>query len=103
MRPIPKKLRDEMASDPYYSSCARRNEECSGRITWEHALTYAGRQKNEKWAIIPLCVYHHLGDGLVKSINQGIAAARATSKDKLSYPRLDWPRLGILAKKLRID
>ncbi len=90
MRPIPLKLREEMSNDPYYKRCARANSECNGRITWEHAFTYAGRQVNEKWAIIPLCWYHHLGAGLVKIKNQIIAAARATLEDREKYDRLNW-------------
>lgn len=93
MRPIPKKLREEMASDPYYEKCCRANDECAGRITWEHAFIYGGRQINEKWAIIPLCVYHHLGAGLVKIINQKIASTRASRKDREKYPLLNWEYL----------
>lgn len=91
MRKIPKKLREEMAADPYYKACARADFECKGRITWEHAFTYAGKQINEKFAIIPLCEYHHLGEGLVKIINQAIAARRATKEDREKYPNLNWP------------
>lgn len=60
MRKIPIRLRDEMANDPYYQKCARRDEgNCGGRITWEHAIIHAGKQLNEKWAILPICEYHH--------------------------------------------
>lgn len=90
MRKIPKKLLDDMLSDPYYKRCARQNCECNGRITLEHAFIYAGRQINEKWAIIPLCWYHHLGTGLVKDINQWIALSRATPEELAKYPRGGW-------------
>jgi hypothetical protein len=91
MRPIPMKLRLEMAEDSYYESCARANEGgCKGRITWEHAFMYAGKQINERWAIIPLCVYHHLGPGLDKRKNERIAIARATEQDLQKYPRKNW-------------
>ncbi|MCL5435934.1 MAG: hypothetical protein M1275_02540 [Patescibacteria group bacterium] len=88
MRPIPPKLRQELAGDEYYQICSRRDENCSGRITWEHAFTYAGRQINEKWAIIPLCENHHLGKLLNKKINHRIALARATKEDLKKYPKL---------------
>ncbi len=81
-----------MAVDPYYQICARKNSECQGRITWEHAFIYAGKQINEKWAIIPLCVYHHLGEGLVKNENQRIALERATPEDLAKYPNFDWKK-----------
>jgi hypothetical protein len=90
MHPIPPKLRRDLAADPWYSSCARASGECRGRITWEHALMYAGKQVQERFAIIPLCEWHHLGDGLVKRINVEIAMARATPDDKKKYPLLPW-------------
>lgn len=90
MHPIPPKMRAEMAEDPYYKTCCRKDDECSGRITWEHSFIYAGRQVQEIWAIIPLCVYHHLGDGLKKRLNERIAVARATPQELAKYPRRDW-------------
>ncbi len=90
MRPIPQKLKDEILSDLYYKKCCRKNHDCKGRITWEHAFIYAGRQINEKWAIIPLCVYHHLGEGLDKRLNEIIAVSRATPEDLAKYPRKNW-------------
>jgi len=105
MRPIPAKLRQEMASDPYYKTCARKNAECNGRITWEHAWIYGGNQINEKWAIIPLCEYHHAvnsfqdGGDLDKKENQRISLSRATFDDLKKYPRKNWAqekiRLGL--------
>lgn len=59
MRPIPDKLRKEMADDPFYKKCCLLNTVCQGRIEWHHGIIYAGRQLNEKWAIIPLCHHHH--------------------------------------------
>jgi hypothetical protein len=86
MKKIPLKLRKQMENDPYYQVCARKCSECDGRITWEHAIIYAGGQLNEKWAIIPLCEYHHAvgkhqdGGDLNKEINRLIALNRATDK-----------------------
>jgi hypothetical protein len=85
-----------MLSDPYYQVCARRNQYCDGRITLEHAIIYAGRQVNEKWAIIPLCEYHHSvnkhqdGGGLDKRWNEWLAIGRMTEEDKKKYPREKW-------------
>ncbi len=87
MRPISPKLRRQIAEDPYMKVCARSDYDCKGRITWEHAFIYAGRQINEAWAIIPLCEYHHLGKGLNKKINQEIALNRATEQDLNKYPK----------------
>jgi hypothetical protein len=88
MRPIPEKLKKEMSEDAFMKRCARESIDCNGRITWEHAFTYAGRQINEKWAIIPLCVYHHLGKGLNKEKNRIIAIQRASPMDLAKYPKL---------------
>lgn len=43
--------------------CARRIDgDCAGRITWEHAVQFGGRQVDEAWAIVKLCAYHHAVD-----------------------------------------
>ena len=89
MNKIPPRLRADMAADPYYQICCRRDGECSGRITWEHAFTFAGRQVQEKWAIIPLCWWHHLGRGLNKAINRIIAIGRATPEELAKYPGIE--------------
>ena len=93
MRKIPEGMKEQILADEYYQKCARKNNECAGRITWEHSFIYAGKQINEVWAIIPLCVYHHLGAGLEKEINQLIALKRATDIDLQKYPRKDWQQL----------
>jgi hypothetical protein len=91
MNKIPTVLREKMAMDPFYGRCMRRHEgTCSGRITWEHAFIYAGRQIQEQWAIIPLCEYHHLGPGMVKWMNELFALRRATLEDLAKYPRRNW-------------
>ena len=94
MRPIPLKLRKVIDTDPYYRTCARAEDGgCWGRITIEHALIYAGKQINELWCLLPLCWFHHLGEGLNKAKNQLIALSRATPEDLAKYPRLDWQKL----------
>lgn len=95
MNNMPKKLRDQLAKDPEYKVCARlgsdwREGQCEGRITFEHALTYAGKQIQERFAIIPLCVFHHLGKGLNKRWNIRYAMWRASPEDRAKYPRLNW-------------
>ena len=92
MRKIPQKLKDEILADPFYIKCARAGG-CKGRITWEHAIIFQGRQLNEKWAIIPLCEYHHAvgiyqdcGD-LNKEENERIALNRATDQELLAVSK----------------
>ena len=97
MRPIPPALRNQLAADPFFARCARwREGNCDGRITWEHAIIYAGRQVNERWAIIPLCAYHHAvddhqdGGDLDKDLNVLIALSRAEPSELEKYPKRDW-------------
>ena len=62
MRKIPAAVKAAILDDVFYEQCCLRHTDhgsCGGRITWEHAIIYAGRQLNEKWAIIPLCEKHH--------------------------------------------
>jgi hypothetical protein len=93
MNAIPLKLRNELAADPEYRVCARAEEgDCmtfgNNRITWEHALLYAGKQIQRRFAIIPLCWWHHIGAGLNKIWNKKYAMSRATQQDKKDFPRL---------------
>lgn len=94
MTTIPPKVKAEILADPYYKTCARSDEgECQGRVTWEHAWIYAGKQVQEKWAIIPLCVFHHLGEGLDKGLNQFIALCRSDMYHLIkTMPKKDWKR-----------
>jgi hypothetical protein len=91
MRPIPIKIRKELANDPFMQKCIYEN--CQGSPEWEHAFIYAGRQINESWAIVPVCSYHHRGAGLDKEYNQFHSILRATEEDFRKYPRFDWQRL----------
>jgi hypothetical protein len=100
MNNIPPKLRRLLEANPYYKMCARAGDgACAGRITWEHAIIYAGRQVQEVWAIIPLCKRHHnieeyqTSGSLDKQINVFIALSRATPEDLKKYPREDWGQM----------
>lgn len=95
MRPIPLKLKEQMSCDPFMKRCihadAGRFAECDGRIEWEHAHVYKGRQINEKWAIVPVCERHHRGGGLNKEFNRYCALKRADMDDICErMPRYDW-------------
>lgn len=63
MTHIPKELLDQILKDPFYKKCIRAGErQCKGRITFEHAIIYQGRQLNCLWSIVPVCSYHHCVD-----------------------------------------
>lgn len=93
MRPIPLRLREQIAEDPYFTVCARKNSQCSGRITIEHVWIYQGTQINELWAFLPLCWYHHLGKGIDKRENEKLSLQRATDDELSKYPRRDWAQV----------
>lgn len=103
MNNIPKKLNNELNNDPEYKVCMRakifKDHICKGRITREHALIYAGKQIQEKWAIIPLCAYAHSVDEfqdcgiLDKEKNEYIALLRSTPEDLVKYPKKNWTQL----------
>lgn len=88
MNNVPQKLRDQLANDPEYQRCALRGYHfCGGRITWEHVIVFAGKQLQERWAIIPLCARGHGVDEwqdagtLDKQRNLWVALNRATDEE----------------------
>lgn len=98
MRPIPIKMRTEMSKDKFMARCVCRNLgggfDCSGKVEWEHAFLYAGKQINEPWAIVPVCTYHHRGKGLNKEFNQYQAIIRADIDDLCRrMPKKDWQQI----------
>ncbi len=98
MTKIPLPLRAELAGDPFYKLCARKealhDHECqpdplTGKlIEWEHALIFASKQVQERYAIVPLCWYVHRGPGAIKEINEWIALNRASMYEILEISRV---------------
>ena len=85
MRKISKKTLQILLSEP--NVCARRKDGgCSGRITFEHAIIFKGRQLDEPWSILHLCARHHAvdefqdGGDLQKEKNIWLALCRATDE-----------------------
>lgn len=90
---IPANLLNKILADPYYKKCSRLGNDCSGRITLEHAFIYKN-QIQEMWAIIPLCWHHHLGKGLDKELNHYIALSRADISDlEKRMPKKPWRQM----------
>jgi len=91
--PIPKKMREELAQDPFMKKCALWDAECMGRVEWNHAVTYAGKRLNELWAIIPLCTKHHKEEAKNRMAIKEIVRDRikhfgAEKEIKQRYPKL---------------
>lgn len=63
MNNVPQKLRKKWEEEDRQGLkrvCMRADEEnCQGRLTKEHALTFAGKQLQEEWAILDICEFHH--------------------------------------------
>lgn len=87
MATIPQKIRYTLANDPFMRRCIHDNADCEARIEWEHALTFAGKQVQEVWAIIPCCTYHHRKNGLNKRFNRFIAVYCMPVEDQLTYAK----------------
>jgi hypothetical protein len=97
MRRISPQLRDQIDTDPYYRQCARRHDGgCAGGITIEHATTYAGRQIDRLWNLLPICERHHsVGHfmdcgALDKGKNRYIALCRASDAELDEFPRVNF-------------
>lgn len=96
---MPKKMRDAMSGDGEYTRCAFVGYEdlvgeCGGRVTREHAVMYAGRKVQERWAIIPCCAKHHGVDRYQdapgtapKELRLWVALNRATDEELEALPR----------------
>lgn len=65
----------------------QKDHYCDGRITLEHALTFAGKQIQLKWAILAICARGHEVDQfqdahtMVKEMHVWVALNRATDED----------------------
>lgn len=97
MRPIPKKMRDEIEASRINKLCAlygsRHFGMCSRKIEWHHVWIYAGRQINEPWAIVGACTIHHdevKSNRDVKRAFERISLSRASLDDLEKYPKKDW-------------
>lgn len=99
MTKMPLKLRKEISVDPRYRICALcgiKGHVCGGRITMEHALIYAGKQIQEKWAIVPICAAGQEVDEyqdahtMNKEMNQWVALNQAKDEELLKFNKTDF-------------
>lgn len=93
MRPLSKRVKNIIGTDPFYRTCFRKHEgDCMGRIQMDHVFKYAGKQIDEAWAILPTCYAHHILR-LDRPYSEYIALGRATDDDLAKYPKKDWQTL----------
>lgn len=91
MNNIPTKLREELTSDPQYQLCIYHNSHHGPhmKIEWHHNLIFAGRQVQEKWCILPVCVDVHLqaNNTEVRQQMDWIMLSRATLEELRRYSK----------------
>lgn len=94
MRKISKRVMDILSIDPFMKRCCIRGM-CEGKIDWHHVWTYASRQIDEVWAIVPACKYHHdkAENPQIKAKFQLISLSRASPEDLQKYPKKDWQQI----------
>lgn len=85
MNNIPKKLREDMATDPFYAICCVTGARATRQdpIEWHHNLIFAGSQVQEKFAILPLKHSLHErinGDKQLKAHLDWIMLSRASEE-----------------------
>lgn len=99
MNPIPQKLKEEILADDYYKKCCLTGI-INDKIDWHHAWQYAGKQINEKWAIMPIWWRKHAYYGdkdsvhnslITKEYVQYLSLLRTDISDlKKRMPKKDW-------------
>ena len=93
MRPISPKLREQLSNDPFMERCVWTGEK--NNVSWEHCWTYAGKQINERWAIVPLRrdlnVYKMTPE--IKNYCRWVSLNRATDEELKKYPKKDWKQI----------
>ena len=90
MRPIPPKLKADLAADPWYTRCCITGiPSVKAKIEWHHAFIFAGRQVNEKWAIVPLTaeVHKKVSNPIIKEKLRWIILNRAGHEALIKYSR----------------
>lgn len=89
-KPIPLKMRNELAEDVFMKVCCLLSPECQGRIEFHHNLIYAGKRVNEYGSILPVCKYHHEKESKFKKQLNRVMEFRMTREEKDKYPRRKW-------------
>lgn len=89
-----KKLRQAVEDDSLKDYCTLSGQfghVCEGRITREHAMYYAGKKIQERWALVFLCAGGHGVDGYERStpkdMAEWVALNQATAEDFKRFPR----------------
>lgn len=98
MNPLSQEIKKTLVDDPFMEKCII----CySPRVEWHHVFTYAGKQIDEVWNIVPMCKKHH--DNATPHKNNYLleiremaemkALERMQIEDIAKYPKKEWTRL----------
>lgn len=72
--------------------CIIFDDDCSGRIEWNHAFTYAGKRVNELWSILPMCHKHHYEEAKHRFLIRAALIKRIQQLDMLDDYRKRYPK-----------
>jgi diadenosine tetraphosphatase ApaH/serine/threonine PP2A family protein phosphatase len=97
MRAISLKVKKQILADPFYERCCITGLSANeAKIDWHHNLKYAGKQVNEKWAILPLAShyqgksFHQYHEGITPEVQERldwIMLNRATEEELRKYSK----------------
>lgn len=95
MTRIPKKLREQLAADPFYTRCCVTGlyAQPSDRIEWHHNMIFAGRQVQARFAILPVLASIHRVAALpeIKDKLDWVMVNRMSGEDLELYGKgVDW-------------
>lgn len=100
MNNIPPKLRAEIAADPFYQRCCITGAFAKNtKVEWHHNLIHAGKQVQEKWAILPLREDIHEDIAYYKKECDWIMLNRADEATLKKYSRAE----DLMAKRDRLN
>jgi hypothetical protein len=82
MNKIPKKLREELAEDPFYKTCCITGDTSTREdpIQWHHNLIYAGKQVQQKFCILPIkaSIHEKVSNGEIADLLDWVMLNRAS-------------------------
>jgi hypothetical protein len=82
---IPEDMREELSADPFMKRCCVADNECSGKIEWNHHLKFGGKRMSEPFGIVPMCSSHHSRESAFRDRLDRIMVSRATEEQLAPY------------------
>jgi hypothetical protein len=91
MRPISPTIKKKILADKWYKKCCLCDSS-QGKIDWHHNFIFGGRQVDEFWAILPLCIpcHRHANNREIKEKLDWMMIQRMKEEDFKKYSRYNW-------------